>query len=340
MALLRDIAEACGVSIATVSIALRNTGKVAPETRAQIQAAAARLGYRPDPLAARLSERRFSRGSAREGLAIVVASHSDVSRSALTGGYLAERAEQLGFRCVFKHLPSHPVRLRSTLEQWHRQGVAGVIFWRLNRELPVEWKEWNQFSLLCCTDNAVPPPCHLVSIDQSEAVAVSVQALRAKGYRSIGFALLGHEPEIKDDRDRLAAALLAQAKPLAGERVVPLFIGPIHGPATAARLRAWFKKNRPDAIVGFNNLVLHWLDQGGWTSPRDFAFATLNYIRYQPEAAGYGRAEMKCAYTAIELLDQLIRHRETGWPGIPRRTLLPSRWIDGATAPSATVSTA
>ena len=44
---LQDVAEAAGVSVMTVSRALRDTGNVAPETRKRIHREIERLGYRP-----------------------------------------------------------------------------------------------------------------------------------------------------------------------------------------------------------------------------------------------------------------------------------------------------
>ena len=52
---IRDVAEAAGVSIATVSRALRGLPSVAPATRQKIEDVATRLEYVPDPYAARLS---------------------------------------------------------------------------------------------------------------------------------------------------------------------------------------------------------------------------------------------------------------------------------------------
>ncbi|MBN2711573.1 MAG: LacI family DNA-binding transcriptional regulator, partial [Planctomycetes bacterium] len=52
MASLKDIADASGVSIRTVSRALKQSGYVGEETRERIMEAAKRLGYRPN-LAAR-----------------------------------------------------------------------------------------------------------------------------------------------------------------------------------------------------------------------------------------------------------------------------------------------
>lgn len=53
-----DVATEAGVSVATVSRALRGLPNVAPATRARVLEAAARLSYRPDPNAARLAAGR------------------------------------------------------------------------------------------------------------------------------------------------------------------------------------------------------------------------------------------------------------------------------------------
>lgn len=52
---IRDVAAAAGVSVATVSRAMRGLPSVAPATRRKVEAAATELGYVPDPYAARLS---------------------------------------------------------------------------------------------------------------------------------------------------------------------------------------------------------------------------------------------------------------------------------------------
>jgi len=55
---IREVAEAAGVSAATVSRALRGLPSVAPATREKVKAIAAGLEYVPDPYAARLASKR------------------------------------------------------------------------------------------------------------------------------------------------------------------------------------------------------------------------------------------------------------------------------------------
>ncbi len=54
-ATIEDVARRAGVSVATVSRALRGLANVAPGTRAKVERAAADLRYRPDPNASRLA---------------------------------------------------------------------------------------------------------------------------------------------------------------------------------------------------------------------------------------------------------------------------------------------
>ncbi len=58
MALLRDVARYVGVSTATVSRVLNSPEKVSPSTRAKVNAAISKLGYKPNRVARRLSGRR------------------------------------------------------------------------------------------------------------------------------------------------------------------------------------------------------------------------------------------------------------------------------------------
>ena len=58
---LHDVARVAGVSLATVDRVLHGRGGVRPRTVAHVQAVVDRLGYRPDPAAARLARKRQAR---------------------------------------------------------------------------------------------------------------------------------------------------------------------------------------------------------------------------------------------------------------------------------------
>jgi LacI family transcriptional regulator len=58
MPTIRDVAREAGVGVGTVSRVLGNQPRVAPATRARVEAAITRLGYRPSPVARALSRQR------------------------------------------------------------------------------------------------------------------------------------------------------------------------------------------------------------------------------------------------------------------------------------------
>jgi len=58
---LTDVADAAGVSLATVDRVLHARGGVRARTVEHVQAVVERLGYRPDPAAARLARKRYAR---------------------------------------------------------------------------------------------------------------------------------------------------------------------------------------------------------------------------------------------------------------------------------------
>lgn len=84
---IEDVANAAGVSVATVSRALRNLPNVAPSTRDRVHSIADELGYRPDPAASRLAAGRT------KTIAIAVPAVSSWYFSQVIGGAEAVLAE-------------------------------------------------------------------------------------------------------------------------------------------------------------------------------------------------------------------------------------------------------
>src|SRR5690606_6255382 len=70
-----DVAQAAGVSPATVCRALRNDPRITPETSKRVHAAARELGYRPDPLLSALVNRRLGRRQSDVGTLAWLMSH-------------------------------------------------------------------------------------------------------------------------------------------------------------------------------------------------------------------------------------------------------------------------
>jgi LacI family transcriptional regulator len=80
---IKDVAEAAGVGIATVSRVLSGTGSASPETRERVLAAATRLDYRPSALGRNLRQRHTG------GIGLLVPDITDMFYGRLAEGVLA-----------------------------------------------------------------------------------------------------------------------------------------------------------------------------------------------------------------------------------------------------------
>lgn len=62
---IRDIARAAGVSTATVSRVINQTGKVSPKTKETVQLALHQCNYKPNASAVQLAQSRSAKASRR-----------------------------------------------------------------------------------------------------------------------------------------------------------------------------------------------------------------------------------------------------------------------------------
>ena len=69
---LHDIAKKAGVSVATVSLALRGRGDISLKRAEEIRALAQTMGYRPNPLLASLASKRFSGAKSLQGTPLAI----------------------------------------------------------------------------------------------------------------------------------------------------------------------------------------------------------------------------------------------------------------------------
>jgi LacI family transcriptional regulator len=197
---LVDVAQAAGVSPATVSRAITQPKLVAEETRERVHAAAARLGYRPDGMARALASGRtmtvgaivpmldstiFARflqsmqlALAREGFQLLVASH-EMSPAAET-----EAVRTLLARGIDGLVLVGAERSRETAGLLAGAGVPVVLTW--------------------CGH----PADAAVTVDNEKAGALAAEHLIGLGHRRIGM-VVGHLAFNDRQNGRLAGARAA-----------------------------------------------------------------------------------------------------------------------------------
>lgn len=253
---MRYLAKRLGLSVTTVSYALRNDPRVNSVTRERILALAKELDYQPDPALSILNEYRRQIASKHfTGTLAFLSNFNDVDPNDdghyITQYYLGAiaAAKALGysvawFKTCDKSLSGR--RLSNILEA---RGVRGVIISPLPEGSELIDLDWRKFSVVRIGYSVKNPQFHRVSSDQFKCMYLCVAGLYELGYRRIG--LLDLEPERTEFR--FLGAFLAARRRLGLPRVSLLDTQNVPG----EELLNWIHEEKIDAIIGssYSNLI-------------------------------------------------------------------------------------
>lgn len=333
---LTEIGKRLGLGKSTVQRAMANDPRCNRETAVRVRSAAAELGYQPDPIFAALASRRNRRVGDGIPLALLV---DERPGTPTEGGYFAkeipERAAALGYRVETINLRTwdNPRRLWKIL---YARGVAGVFASSLRAE-HLELLAANDLLPLICVGRTDPLPYNTVRPSIQYSVHQVWERMTRLGYRRIGAALLRHSPMIEDDFSRFAAALACRSlSALAEGQPIPPLRTPLDTPSGIVE---WAKEHRPDAVIAFHIGLYFELLAAGYKIPQDIGFACLHQDAVAPGTlrdgvlAGITQDYPLIGRSAVNLLDQMIRHGERGRPEKPITIMVHSEWVDGESLP-------
>lgn len=324
---LTAVARAAGLSVATVSYALRGSSKIPEATRAEVRAVAARLGYRPNARVAELmSHIRGGRSpDSAEVLALVWPEGSardlDGFRHLVQAGAV-ERARARGCRLTSFWLSAHgtPARLAQVLRA---RGIAGVVFGPVNSGAPValDWP-WNDFAMAVVGMADWTQPLSRSGHHHYEAMRLTLTRLHESGARRPA-AWFEAATNLRAHRG-WQAAWLAYAPPGSARRLR------IADPEDAQDWPTWLARHRPDALVLGSTGELLAARKTGWKGPPDHTVL----LSWQPGqgAAGIEQGYDTIAAHAVDLVIAQLQRNERGLPDPPRMLLFPGRWRDAASA--------
>jgi LacI family transcriptional regulator len=190
---MSDIANACGVSQATVSLVLNNSPgtRVSDATRAAVLRKAEEIGYKT-------AHRRFEQ---RRLIAMII---NEVSSSPHVAGLIegvSEAANDLGFLTTIIPTAGDDDTEHTALEHLSTMPIAGIIYTRLitqQIEPPPQLAHWPTV-LLNCHATGDPFPS-VVPGDLAGGMAATL-ALIAAGHRRIAY--IGGEDTIEASRERI-----------------------------------------------------------------------------------------------------------------------------------------
>ncbi len=336
---LKIIARAVGLSKNSVAVALADKPGVSEATRARIKAAAARLGYRPNPTVAHLmAQLRASQEPRWQAKLALVNAHRDpraFSTHPTIPTYVAgceARAQRLGYS--FDRFWLHDPEL--TPEAWLRifrtRRIAGIVIVGLmdRNRLPAQFAPvWSAFPTIVTGVRTREPALSFACVDHHNLTLSALERALALGYQRPGLILDQVIDELVEHR--FSAGFHTGQRRLPPSRQIEIFwdlAAARHSPEVFA---AWLKRTKPDVLFTLYNEVFDWLRAANRRVPRDLGVIQLEWRAARPEIAGMNQHNDETGAAAVDMVVNQIHHNETGVQEFPRATLISATWVEGKT---------
>lgn len=331
---IRSLAQALSLSVATVSEALRDSPRVQAATRERVKQAAERVGYRPNPLlGATLSALRRSRHQGFSGVLALVDVTPDTRtqlmlfhREVVRGA--EARAQELGFRTELFWVGPRPpalsvARLNSVLRA---RGIHGVVFLPFDRRQDFVNFDLHQMAAVGMDHRLLHPSLHTIQPDHYLSMRHALQLLIDRGYRRVGLCLEARKDERVDHK--WSSGFISFFRVSGQKLEVPPLVVPRLEPKV---FHAWFKKHRPDLVIGHEQAVTDWLSTQGVRVPEDVGFFRINVTERSKPCAGLDLLPQRLGATAVETVVGMLHRREQGVPPFPNSISIDAVFTDGPT---------
>ncbi|WP_159619120.1 LacI family DNA-binding transcriptional regulator [Ruania rhizosphaerae] len=302
---IRDVAQAAGVSVATVSNVLNNPGVVAPETLGRVQATMEDLSFVPNPLARQL---RGGRTRAMGAIFLDVASpfHMEVARG------MEDRLAEDGFILVVSSSDRDTEKEIGCLALFEEQGVRAILAQPTSRDHTVFERAIERGTptvLIGPADGGEPRDRCSVHVDNVRGSGMVAAHLVAEGHRRIAFT--NDRPEDRPGENRAVGVreALVEAGLDPTDALIEVQGVPDADGGEEALDQVLQMNPRPTAIACFNDYValgvLRGLQRRGISVPDEMAvagyddteFATmlgvpLTSVRMPKHQLGYAAADL------------------------------------------------
>lgn len=325
-----QIAAKAGVSRTTVSFALRGHAKIPLATADRVRAAAAELGYRPNPrVAAIMAHIRRSRGVlAGERLGFVWV-HTPRTESVkdpfLQRVFLGAkaRAEALGYGLEQFWTAERGMTDRRLSQVIKSRGIVGLLLSPVMHEVEVTLDlEWSCFASAVIGSARWNPELHHAGHHHYLAMRMALERVAAAGCRR-PMAIL--EAVVNERARRAWEAAFAVFHPSRAAAAELLWIGmPENRRAIARRIKA----SQPDAVVVSDHATLEQFRAMGGDETGERPIYNLHWLPTAPEIGGIDPSYDMVAGNAVDLVVSQLNGNETGVPLWPRMLLFPGRWVE------------
>ncbi len=339
----KTIALQAGVSVATVSLALRDDPRISDHVRERIKKLAVEMGYRPNPLLsayqAAVRSRKPTDFRATLGW---INDHPDKnswqkpwSQPLWAGAH--SRARELGYELDEIWYPD--IRVDAPEENVQKiqkilraRGISGVI-------LPTQIRAhhmvqpWENFAVVCIGGHhqlverstvRVTTVCehHAVSSDDFYNMLLAFKKLGERGYQRIGLAITNHADDESDHA--YSAGFIRSQLDLPAMRRVPMLSS--HEPAEVA---AWAREHRPDAVICTHPEVATGLQNRGLKLQDPIKVVHMNLAADVIGWSGIDQRRDLLGRAAVDMLTAHLVRNEVGVPPYAKQMRIEGVWVDG-----------
>ena len=314
MVKLKDVAEACGVSAATVSRALNGVTDPERKNTAYIRRVAKEMGYFPNTAARTLKTSRSG------NIGILFEDRMDHEYFSLLLNELRFSAEDQGYDLTFIRRTMHDPEAGDYLDRARRRNLDGVV---------VVQADFNSADVMRLAAGSIPAVvidhvyegCDCVMYDNRTGMEALVREAWEKGHRKIAFI---HGEDGTVTRERMTGFYKACAE--RGVRVPADFVRPghFHDPKSCEAVVSSLMRagETPTCILcpdDFSCLgALKALEEMGLRAARDVSLAGYDGIRMgqmlHPKLTTLRQDAPKAAKEAIALLLDAIENPESHKP--------------------------
>jgi DNA-binding LacI/PurR family transcriptional regulator len=335
---MRDVAKRLGVSVMTVSLALRGHPRIPAPRRAEVLRVAEEMGYRPNPNAAALAQQRRHSMLHSVGAELAWINHwrkPEQLRSYrefdLYWRGAVKTAERHGFS-LEEFVVGPKLTFRQLERILHARSIQGILIpphgGTAGAAPDRSSLDWSRYSIVRFGYSLLDLPAHVVTGNHIQGPLLACQNIRALGYRRIGYVCF----DASSMRGKAGVYLFQMDLPMAERLPVHIIEREESRQSNLRRLDAWIRKHRPDAIFSEVSEMREMLHELGYRVPGDLGLAATSTLDGNADA-GINQNSEEVGAAAVQTLLELIYRNETGLPRLGREVLVDGSWQDGSTLP-------
>ena len=333
-ATLRDIAKHCGVSPTTVCRVLQGHPQVAATTRENVQAAAAAVGYRLNPMVgawmSHVRNRRTQRYTGTIAWVVEAALRRFAPRLQRTMSAAIPHAARLGYAVEIFVFEEHGRKAARLGEILRSRGIHGVVLDNLSSTLDFSKFPWDSFACVGTSLDRLHPRLPVVAPDFHQATRLALARLSAAGHRRIGL----YETPLT----AMLTDLLSRDAFLASRSTYPKrdCIPPLECPDSDTRcIQDWIETHQPDAILSNSTLLPATLAKLRLKTTRRPVIACLNWnpeVHRRHHVCGVDYLPETLACVTIDMVEARLRHHFHSLPEERRTILIEGEWREASSA--------